>query len=127
MTLAQYGLGGLALYLLSPALGGALLGGLRGYAGDINAVQALEAINREGNAVIVDIRSLVRARRPARAHPPAPASTQAHGVQLSARVTAAVDALAHAPADSSASCRPPTRSARRRRAACPTCPAATTS
>ncbi|KAI8472055.1 MAG: hypothetical protein J3K34DRAFT_415554 [Monoraphidium minutum] len=56
VTLAQFGLGGTVAYLLAPALLGGLAGGLRGYAGDINAVSALEAIN-DGNAVIVDIRT----------------------------------------------------------------------
>jgi hypothetical protein len=49
------------LYLLSPALLGGFLGSLRGYAGEVNAVQALEAVNADGNAVIIDIRSQVRA------------------------------------------------------------------
>lgn len=56
VTLAEYGLGLVALYFLSPALLGGLAGSLRGFAGEINAVQALEALN-ESNAVIVDIRS----------------------------------------------------------------------
>ncbi|KAI8465256.1 MAG: hypothetical protein J3K34DRAFT_454792 [Monoraphidium minutum] len=55
-TLAQYGLGGIAVYLLSPMLLGGVAGGLRGYAGDIGAVSALEAVGR-GDAVIVDIRT----------------------------------------------------------------------
>ncbi|KIZ04855.1 hypothetical protein MNEG_3102 [Monoraphidium neglectum] len=57
VELAEYGLGAVALYLLSPLLLGGLLGGIRGYAGDITAVQALEAINGDSNAVIVDIRT----------------------------------------------------------------------
>jgi hypothetical protein len=59
LTLGEYGLGGLALYLLSPALLGSFVGGLRGYAGDLSAVQALEAIN-SGDAVIIDIRTEAR-------------------------------------------------------------------
>ena len=55
-TLAQYGAGALGLYLVAPALLGGVAGGFRGYAGDINAVSALEALS-EGNTVIVDIRS----------------------------------------------------------------------
>lgn len=42
-VLAQYGLGAFALYLLAPSLLGGLFGGLRGYAGDINAVQVRAA------------------------------------------------------------------------------------
>jgi hypothetical protein len=67
VELAEYGLGAVALYLLSPLLLGGLLGGIRGYAGDITAVQALEAINGDSNAVIVDIRTPVRAHARARA------------------------------------------------------------
>ncbi len=59
MLLAEYGLGLGALYLLSPALLGAFFGSLRGYGGDINAVKALETLNADGGAVIVDIRSEV--------------------------------------------------------------------
>ncbi|GBF99725.1 hypothetical protein Rsub_12438 [Raphidocelis subcapitata] len=57
LALAEYGAGAVALYLLSPTLLGALVGGLRGYAGDVNAISALESINADGNAVVVDIRT----------------------------------------------------------------------
>jgi hypothetical protein len=57
VELAEYGAGAAALYLLGPSLLGLALGGLRGYAGGIGPVQALEALN-EG-AVLIDIRSEV--------------------------------------------------------------------
>ena len=58
-VLGEYALAGFALYLLAPVALGAAAGKVRGYAGDVGAVQALEAANREG-AVIVDIRREVR-------------------------------------------------------------------
>jgi hypothetical protein len=58
LELGEYGLGALALYLLAPPLLGGVAGGLRGYAGDITAVQALDALN-SGDTLIVDIRTEV--------------------------------------------------------------------
>lgn len=57
LTLGEYGLGATAAAYLAPALGGALAGGLRGYAGDLTPVQALDALANEGGAVLVDVRS----------------------------------------------------------------------
>ena len=53
--LAEVGAGAVALYLLSPALLGALGGVLRGYAGSVRPVEAYDAVT-SGKCVIVDIR-----------------------------------------------------------------------
>ncbi|EFN57939.1 hypothetical protein CHLNCDRAFT_142036 [Chlorella variabilis] len=56
--LGQYALAVLAAYYLTPPLLRAGVGLLRGYAGDISAAAALTAVESEGSAFIVDIRSL---------------------------------------------------------------------
>jgi rhodanese-related sulfurtransferase len=57
LTLGEYGLGAVAASYVAPALGGAIAGGLRGYAGDLTPVQALDALANEGSAVLIDVRS----------------------------------------------------------------------
>lgn len=57
LTLGEYGLAAGAAALVAPSLGGLLAGGLRGYAGDLTPVQALDALANEGSAVLVDVRS----------------------------------------------------------------------
>ncbi|KAI7844130.1 hypothetical protein COHA_002266 [Chlorella ohadii] len=55
--LGQYAVALVAAYYLAPPLLKAGVGFLRGYAGDIAPAAALSAVESEGNAVIVDIRS----------------------------------------------------------------------
>lgn len=59
--LAEYGLGAIALYYLTPALLGGFVGSLRGYAGEVTAAQALDLLASDGSAVLIDIRTEVRA------------------------------------------------------------------
>lgn len=61
VVLAEYGLGAIALYYLAPLLLGGVFGSLRGYAGEISAAQALDLVANDGSAVIIDIRTEVRA------------------------------------------------------------------
>ncbi|KAI3428061.1 hypothetical protein D9Q98_006445 [Chlorella vulgaris] len=58
LLLGQYALGLVAAYYLAPPLLKAGVGLLRGYAGEISAAAALNTVQSEGNAYIVDIRSL---------------------------------------------------------------------
>jgi len=55
-TLAELGVGAVALYYLGPGLLGAAFGSLRGFAGEISAAQALDTLS-EGNTVLIDIRT----------------------------------------------------------------------
>lgn len=55
--LAEYAVGAVALYYLSPTLLSLLAGSTRGYAGEVSAAAALDQVCSDGNAVIVDIRS----------------------------------------------------------------------
>jgi rhodanese-related sulfurtransferase len=55
--LAEYAVGGLALYYLGPSLLGLVFGGLRGYAGDLSAPAALDLVSTRGNTFIIDLRS----------------------------------------------------------------------
>lgn len=61
MLLAEYGLGAVALYYLAPALLGGFVGSLRGFAGEVTAAQALDLLASDGSAVLIDIRTEVRA------------------------------------------------------------------
>jgi hypothetical protein len=61
VVLAEYGLGAIALYYLTPALLGGFVGSLRGYAGEVTAAQALDLLASDGSAVLIDIRTEVRA------------------------------------------------------------------
>jgi hypothetical protein len=60
VTLAEYGLGAIALYYLTPALLGGFVGSLRGFAGEVTAAQALDLLASDGSAVLIDIRTEVR-------------------------------------------------------------------
>jgi hypothetical protein len=62
VLLAEYGLAAVALYYLAPPLAGALFGGLRGFAGEVSAAQALDTLGSESNAVLIDIRTEVGGR-----------------------------------------------------------------
>jgi len=57
VVLAEYGLGAIALYYLTPALLGGFVGSLRGYAGEVTAAQALDLLASDGSAVLIDIRT----------------------------------------------------------------------
>lgn len=57
VLLAEYGLGALALYYLTPALLGGFVGSLRGFAGEVTAAQALDLLASDGSAVLIDIRT----------------------------------------------------------------------
>jgi rhodanese-related sulfurtransferase len=57
VTLAEYGLGAIALYYLTPALLGGFVGSLRGFAGEVTAAQALDLLASDGSAVLIDIRT----------------------------------------------------------------------
>jgi len=57
LTLGGYALAAAAASLVAPALAGALAGGLRGYAGDVTPVQALDLLATDGSAVLVDVRT----------------------------------------------------------------------
>jgi hypothetical protein len=59
-TLAELGVGAVALYYLGPGLLGAAFGSLRGFAGEISAAQALDTLCNDGNTVLIDIRTEVR-------------------------------------------------------------------
>eukprot|EP00877_Chromochloris_zofingiensis_P012145 jgi/Chrzof1/7184/Cz02g14020.t1 len=59
VTLAEYGLGVVALYYLGPPLLGAVFGSFRGFAGEISAAQALDSVNNDGNTLLIDIRTEV--------------------------------------------------------------------
>lgn len=59
VVLAEYGLGAIALYYLTPALLGGFAGSLRGYAGEVTAAQALDLLASDGSAVLIDIRTEV--------------------------------------------------------------------
>lgn len=61
VLLAEYGLGAVALYYLAPYLVGGLFGSLRGFAGEVTAAQALDLVGSDGSAVLIDIRTEVRA------------------------------------------------------------------
>jgi hypothetical protein len=61
VLLAEYGLGAVALYFLAPALLGGFVGSLRGFAGEVTAAQALDLLASDGSAVLIDIRTEVRA------------------------------------------------------------------
>jgi hypothetical protein len=61
VLLAEYGLGAVALYYLTPALLGGFVGSLRGFAGEVTAAQALDLLASDGSAVLIDIRTEVRA------------------------------------------------------------------
>lgn len=56
VTLAEYGLAAFGLYLASPYLLRFVLGGFRGYAGELSAVAAVDLLVN-GNALLVDLRS----------------------------------------------------------------------
>lgn len=56
--LGQYALGLVAAWVLAPPLLKVAAGALRGYAGDVTPAAALTAVESEGGAVIVDIRSI---------------------------------------------------------------------
>ena len=58
VVLAEYGLGLIAAYYLLPPTLGIAAGVLRGYAGDVSPAGALDALSTQGNAVLLDIRSL---------------------------------------------------------------------
>ncbi|KAK9797734.1 hypothetical protein WJX73_002375 [Symbiochloris irregularis] len=55
--LAEYALGLVAFYYLGPPVLRLFFGGLRGYRGEISPAAALDTASREGNCLIVDIRS----------------------------------------------------------------------
>lgn len=57
VTLGEYGLGLVALYYLAPPLLGAAFGSLRGYAGEVTAAAALDVVMKQGDTVIIDIRT----------------------------------------------------------------------
>lgn len=57
VLLAEYGLGAVALYYLTPALLGGFVGSLRGFAGEVTAAQALDLLASDGSAVLIDIRT----------------------------------------------------------------------
>ena len=59
VALAQYGLGAVALFYLAPPLLGAFFGGLRGFAGEITAAQALDLLGSDSNTVLINIRTEV--------------------------------------------------------------------
>lgn len=54
VTLGEYALGAVALYYLTPAFFGAF----RGFAGQLSAAAALDAVVQEASAVLIDIRSI---------------------------------------------------------------------
>lgn len=60
VLLAEYGLGAVALYYLTPALLGGFVGSLRGFAGEVTAAQALDLLASDGSALLIDIRTEVR-------------------------------------------------------------------
>jgi hypothetical protein len=60
VLLAEYGLGAIALYYLTPALLGGFVGSLRGFAGEVTAAQVLDLLASDGSAVLIDIRTEVR-------------------------------------------------------------------
>ena len=60
-TLAELGVGAVALYYLGPGLLGAAFGSFRGFAGEISAAQALDTLS-DGNTVLIDIRTEVRGK-----------------------------------------------------------------
>lgn len=60
VVLAEYGLGAIALYYLTPALLSGFVGSLRGFAGEVTAAQALDLLASDGSAVLIDIRTEVR-------------------------------------------------------------------
>lgn len=82
VLLVEYGLGAYAFYLLSPLLLGGLFGGLRGYAGDLSAVQVrvfggggggkggLRGYAGDLSAVQVRVRAIVYARGGGGLRPP---------------------------------------------------------
>jgi hypothetical protein len=67
VTLAEYGLGAAALYVLGPALLGGLAGGLRGYAGELTAVQVTPRLRSSVDAPPWGIRQGWPSRRRMRA------------------------------------------------------------
>lgn len=55
--IAEAAVGFAAIYVITPVLFKGLVGSVRGFAGELTAVKALDVINNEGNVVLVDIRT----------------------------------------------------------------------
>eukprot|EP00199_Chlamydomonas_sp_CCMP681_P002405 CAMPEP_0119107104 /NCGR_PEP_ID=MMETSP1180-20130426/7951_1 /TAXON_ID=3052 ORGANISM="Chlamydomonas cf sp, Strain CCMP681" /NCGR_SAMPLE_ID=MMETSP1180 /ASSEMBLY_ACC=CAM_ASM_000741 /LENGTH=390 /DNA_ID=CAMNT_0007092541 /DNA_START=35 /DNA_END=1207 /DNA_ORIENTATION=- len=58
VTLAEYGIGAAVLITLAPPLLGTFFGSFRGYAGELFAAAALDALMEDKDVVLIDIRSL---------------------------------------------------------------------
>lgn len=56
IVLAQYGAATLAAYILLPVVGEVVVGGIRGYAGDLRAPEALDLLVSDSSACMLDIR-----------------------------------------------------------------------
>lgn len=57
VLLGEYALGLVAAYYLAPPVLGLVFGSFRGFAGEVTAASALDLVNKDGNTVIVDIRT----------------------------------------------------------------------
>ncbi|KAK9909244.1 hypothetical protein WJX75_009385 [Coccomyxa subellipsoidea] len=57
VVIGEYVLGLLAIYYLGPGIVKGIFGSFRGYAGNISAAGALDAISNDGNTLLIDIRS----------------------------------------------------------------------
>lgn len=59
IVLGYYAVGAVGLYFFGPTLLSFLIGAARGYAGDISAAGALDAVMKSGKAFLLDIRTAV--------------------------------------------------------------------
>lgn len=84
VLLGEYAIGAFALYLLAPPLLGAFLGSFRGFAGELSAVAALDALNND-SCLLVDIRTIKE--KEAAGVPDVPSSASSKLVEVEYAVT----------------------------------------